>query len=113
MALSQDFYTQITSMLTQVMRDPENPPVLQLQFWPISSPERRLLVEFQKTLVKLSKYYAESEKMKVKDEILLRKAYEAWPEGIIIHDIDTGRIIEANPSACVMHGYTRDELIGS
>jgi two-component system nitrate/nitrite sensor histidine kinase NarX len=113
MALSQDFYTQITSMLTQVMRDPESPPVLQLQFWPISSPERRLLVEFQKTLVKLSKYYAESEKMKVKDEILLRKAYEAWPEGIIIHDIDTGRIIEANPSACVMHGYTRDELIGS
>jgi two-component system nitrate/nitrite sensor histidine kinase NarX len=113
MALSQDFYTQITSMLTQVMRDPDTPPVLNLQLWPSSSPERRLLVEFQKTLAKLNKYYAEVQSEKVKNEILLRKAYEVWPEGIIIYDIGTGRIIEANPSACAMHGYTREELIGS
>jgi two-component system nitrate/nitrite sensor histidine kinase NarX len=113
MALSQDFYTQITSMLTQVMRDPVTPPVLQLHLWSASSPERRLLVEFQKTLVKLNKYYADIYSEKIKDEIFLRKAYEVWPEGIIIYDIDTGRIIEANPSACVMHGYTREELIGS
>lgn len=41
-----------------------------------------------------------------------RSIFEATSDGLIINDLDTGRIVEANPAVCAMHGYTYDELIG-
>ena len=32
--------------------------------------------------------------------------------GIIIHDVDTGRILEINDRICEMHGGTRDQILG-
>jgi two-component system nitrate/nitrite sensor histidine kinase NarX len=32
--------------------------------------------------------------------------------GLIINDLDTGLVVEANPAACKMYGYTRQEFIG-
>ncbi|HEX8918849.1 MAG TPA: PAS domain S-box protein [Chloroflexota bacterium] len=40
-----------------------------------------------------------------------RSIFEATSDGIIIADMD-GSVVEANPAACAMHGYTRDEFIG-
>lgn len=37
--------------------------------------------------------------------------FEATSDGIIINDLD-GCVVEANPAACALHGYTRDEFIG-
>jgi PAS domain S-box-containing protein len=37
--------------------------------------------------------------------------FEATSDGIIITDID-GFVVEANPAACALFGYTRDEFIG-
>jgi PAS domain S-box-containing protein len=39
--------------------------------------------------------------------------FEAVTDGLIISDLATGRIVEVNPALCRMHGYQRDELIGS
>ena len=39
--------------------------------------------------------------------------FEAATDGLIINDLATGRIVEVNPALCQMHGYRRDELIGS
>jgi PAS domain S-box-containing protein len=39
--------------------------------------------------------------------------FEAATDGLIINDLATGRIVEVNPALCRMHGYRRDELIGS
>src|SRR5690348_11249129 len=39
--------------------------------------------------------------------------FEAATDGLIINDLTTGRIVEVNPALCRMHGYRRDELIGS
>ena len=39
--------------------------------------------------------------------------FEAATDGLIINDLATGRIVEVNPALCRMHGYQRDELIGS
>ncbi|RJP51043.1 MAG: PAS domain S-box protein [Anaerolineaceae bacterium] len=41
-----------------------------------------------------------------------RIIFEAASDGMIISDIGTGRIVDANPAAIAMHGYTRDEFIG-
>src|SRR6266508_4342942 len=41
-----------------------------------------------------------------------RNVFEAASDGLIIYDIETDSVVEANPSACMMHGYTRQEFIG-
>ena len=38
--------------------------------------------------------------------------FEAVKDGIIIHDLESGLVIKANPAAWNMHGYTREEFIG-
>jgi PAS domain S-box-containing protein len=41
-----------------------------------------------------------------------RNIFEAATDGLVIYDIETGIVVEANPAACKMHGYTREEFIG-
>jgi len=41
-----------------------------------------------------------------------RIIFEAASDGMIISDIETGRVVDANPAAIAMHGYTREEFIG-
>lgn len=38
--------------------------------------------------------------------------FDATSDGLIIHDANGGVIVEANPAACQMHGYAREEFIG-
>ncbi len=40
-----------------------------------------------------------------------RRIFESVTDGLLIFDVD-GRIVEANPAACRMHGHDRQELIG-
>ncbi|MFN8451163.1 MAG: GAF domain-containing protein [Anaerolineae bacterium] len=44
-------------------------------------------------------------------EAQYRGIFEATSDGVIILAA-SGRIVEANPAACAMHGYTYDEMIG-
>jgi two-component system nitrate/nitrite sensor histidine kinase NarX len=41
-----------------------------------------------------------------------RNIFEAASDGLVIYDIETDSVVEANPAACEMHGYTRQEFIG-
>lgn len=41
-----------------------------------------------------------------------QEIFEATTDGLIINDADSGIIVEANPAACLMHGYSREEFIG-
>jgi len=38
--------------------------------------------------------------------------FNATVDGLIINDLESGLIVEANPAACRIHGYTHEELIG-
>ena len=38
--------------------------------------------------------------------------FETAGDGLIVHDLETGRVVDANPAAGAMHGYARDEFIG-
>lgn len=40
------------------------------------------------------------------------RIFEALSDGLIIHDAETGVVVEANPAAVAMHGYSRREFIG-
>ncbi len=41
-----------------------------------------------------------------------RSIFDAANDGLIITDLETGLVVEANPAACALHGYTRQEFIG-
>lgn len=41
-----------------------------------------------------------------------RSFFEATNDGLIINDLKSGLVVEANPAAWLMHGYTREEFIG-
>lgn len=41
-----------------------------------------------------------------------RNIFEATSDGLVIYDIGTDLVVEANPAAYGMHGYTRQEFIG-
>jgi PAS domain S-box-containing protein len=41
-----------------------------------------------------------------------RSIFATASDGLIINDIETGRVVEANPAACSMYGYAHDEFIG-
>lgn len=41
-----------------------------------------------------------------------RSVFEATNDGLIINDLKSGLVVEANPAAWLMHGYTREEFIG-
>ena len=43
---------------------------------------------------------------------LYRSLFEAVSDGLIINDVETGLVVEANPAASAMHGYAREEFIG-
>ncbi len=46
-------------------------------------------------------------------EVQYRSIFEAINDGLIINDPETGVVVEANPTCCKMHGYTREEFIGA
>jgi PAS domain S-box-containing protein len=41
-----------------------------------------------------------------------RNIFEAASDRLVLYDIGLDSIVEVNPAACKMHGYTRQEFIG-
>ncbi|MBC7877926.1 MAG: PAS domain S-box protein [Anaerolineales bacterium] len=41
-----------------------------------------------------------------------RSIFDAASDGLIISDLQKGIIVDANPAACAMHGYSREEFSG-
>ena len=44
-------------------------------------------------------------------EQLYLDLFENISDGILVSDLETGKVIVANPAAAKMHGYTREEFI--
>ncbi|MCB2160725.1 PAS domain S-box protein [bacterium] len=43
---------------------------------------------------------------------MYRNIFDAAADGLIINDLETGLVVEANPAACEMHSFTRENFIG-
>ncbi|HEY9652581.1 MAG TPA: PAS domain S-box protein [Coleofasciculaceae cyanobacterium] len=52
----------------------------------------------------------QAEKRLKESEQQYRAIFESTSDGLIINDLD-GRVVEANPAACQMHGYSYEEFI--
>jgi PAS domain S-box-containing protein len=46
------------------------------------------------------------------NENTYRNIYDSITDGLIICDLETGRIVDANSAASKMHGFPQDEFIG-
>jgi len=45
-------------------------------------------------------------------DLQYRSFFDSANDGIIVNDLESGLVVEANPAACLMHGCTREEFIG-
>jgi len=41
-----------------------------------------------------------------------RSIFDTASDGLIITDLETSRVVDANPAACIRHGYSSEEFIG-
>ncbi|MBI5934111.1 MAG: PAS domain S-box protein [Chloroflexi bacterium] len=46
------------------------------------------------------------------NENLYSRIFESAAEGVILSDLESNLVVEANPAACKMHGYSCEEFIG-
>jgi PAS domain S-box-containing protein len=111
MSPSDDFYGLFSSLLQQTAHSPDAPPAIPLKRWPAGSPEQILLEDLRAALAALQTGDQNYPSQAKERERLYQDIFETASDGLIIHDLQTGLVVEANPAACTMHGYTREEFI--
>ena len=112
MALTTDFYALLSSLLRQTAQNPDAPPAIPINHWPVESEERCVLEDLQAALATLQTGDQDHPSRVKQGERLYQSIFESASDGLIIHDLETSLVVEANPAACMMHGYARDEFIG-
>jgi len=109
---SDNFYSLLSSLLQQMAYSPDAPPAIPLKRWPAESKERRLLEDLQAALAALQTGGQNHPSQAKEREWLYQSIFETASDGLIINDLETGLVVEANPAACTMYGYAREEFIG-
>jgi PAS domain S-box-containing protein len=100
------------SLFDQTAENPDAPPVIPLQSWPAGSQERVLLEAIQVALTGLQVRRHERLSQAEENGYVYRHIFDSISDGLIINDSETGVVADANPAACAMHGYEREEFIG-
>ena len=54
----------------------------------------------------------EAEQQLREKEEQYRAIFEASTDGLFIQELEDGRVVEVNPAACEMHGFTHEEFLG-
>lgn len=107
-------YTTLLQTFNHVTLYPDDIPDLPLDRFRPGSEGWKLLSGFQEMLTRLQRSreaVQESEHALREREEQYRSIVESTTDALIITDLN-GRIVEANPAAWEMHGYTRGELVG-
>ena len=112
MSPPDDFYALLSSLLQQTAQNPDAPPAIPLKRWPAGSPEQSLLEDLQAALAALQTGNQNHPARAKEREKQYQSIFETASDGLIIHDLETGLVVEANPAACTMYGYAREEFIG-
>jgi len=112
MSPPDDFYALLSSLLQQTAQNPDAPPAIPLKRWPAGSPEQSLLEDLQAALAALQSGNQNHPSQAKEREKQYQSIFETASDGLIIHDLETGLVVEANPAACTMYGYAREEFIG-
>jgi PAS domain S-box-containing protein len=61
---------------------------------------------------------AEIERLRAEDDVRrsqesYRTIFEAIQDGVVIHDWDTGALVDVNPKACEVSGFRREDVLGA
>jgi PAS domain S-box-containing protein len=75
--------------------------------------EKRILAELRQRVRVLEKEASErkrAEKVLRETQLQYKEIFNAATDGFIIFDVD-GNVVEANPQACKMHGYSRKKFV--
>ncbi|MBN1436830.1 MAG: PAS domain S-box protein [Sedimentisphaerales bacterium] len=54
----------------------------------------------------------QAEEVLARSEQQYRTIFESTTDGLVVLDIDAAVVVDANPAACTMYGYDREELVG-
>ena len=112
MSLPDDFYALFSNLLQQTAQNPDAPPAIPLKRWPAESKERRLLEDLQAALTAVQSGGRNRLTGTEEWESRYQSIFENANDGLILHDIETGQVVDANSAACTMYGYARHEFIG-
>ena len=112
MAFSNDFCALLSSLLQQTELFPDAPIVIPLDRWPVESEERHLLEDLQSALAAIQNKRPTTSSALGAREPHYQHVFEFASDGLIIHDLETDLIVDANPAACTMYGFARQEFIG-
>jgi PAS domain S-box-containing protein len=112
MAPTTDFYALLSSLLRQTAQKPDAPPAIPLHSWPAESKERRLLEDLQAALDALHCGGQNPSSQVKESERRYQRIFHNASDGLILQDLETGLVIEANLAACTMYGYAHHEFIG-
>jgi PAS domain S-box-containing protein len=111
MSPADDFYELFSKLLQQTAQDPDAPPGIPLERWPAESEERRLLENLQAALCALQGQGQDHTPQTEGRERHPRDIFEVSGDGLLISDLLTGLVVDANPAACRMYGYSCDQFI--
>ena len=106
-----DLYQLIANLLEQTAQNPDAFPAIPVEQWPPGSPEQRLLEDLQAALMAMQTRNRDRSSQNDNNEKHYQSIFEVASDGLILHDLETGLVIEANPAACIMYGYDRDEFV--
>jgi PAS domain S-box-containing protein len=111
MSSKDNFYALLSSLLQQTAQNPDEPATIPLNHWPAESEERRILEDLQAALLALQSGNHNPSQYKEREQ-RYRSIFESANDGLVINDLETSLVIDANPSACRMYGYAHEEFVG-
>jgi PAS domain S-box-containing protein len=107
-----DFYACLTHLRHKMARASDAPTAILLKPGAAKSRQMHLRDELHLASAAAPARSQERHLLSEDTEWLYRRIFEAASDGLILNDVETGLVIEANPAASAMHGYTREEFIG-
>ena len=105
----------LLQLFDNVRQDPDTLPTVPIEDWQEDSAEWSLLSGFHGMLEqvqqRMNQFRRMEQQLREREE-QYRSIFEATNDAIFIMDLDDGHIVEANPAACSMYGYSYEEFIG-
>jgi PAS domain S-box-containing protein len=109
---SDDFFALLSNLLQKTVQNPDSPPPVLIDRWPADSKERCLLENLQAVLTALRNHSQNPPALAKEIQQRYRSIFETASDGLILSDLESGLVVEANPAACAIYSYAREEFIG-
>jgi len=86
-------------------------PPIPVKQWSAGSPEQLLLENLQAALMAMQTRNRDRSSQTEYMEKQYQSIFEVASDGLILYDLETGLVVDANPAACIMYGYDREEFL--